>query len=162
MVGNMVGLYIICCITNSCCLGIYQVAYQGITKRKNNSLRKGCYTYKRIKEEKEIVESTLAELRSTPAQLIQSEIMASLGELTAGIAQEIQNPLNFVNNFSEINGDLIKELKNQVMKGKVDEFCALAIDIESNSEKINPHGKTANAIVKEMMQHSQQAQGKKI
>ncbi len=100
------------------------------------------------------VEKAYTELKSTQAQLIQSEKMASLGELTAGIAHEIQNPLNFVNNFSEVNGELIKELKNEVMKGNMDEVSALANDIESNSEKINHHGKRADAIVKGMLQHS--------
>jgi C4-dicarboxylate-specific signal transduction histidine kinase len=112
-----------------------------------------------LKEEKEIVESTLSELKATQAQLIQSEKMASLGELTAGIAHEIQNPLNFVNNFSEVNGELIKELKNEVIKGNLDEVSALANDIESNSEKINHHGKRADAIVKGMLQHSSAGTG---
>jgi signal transduction histidine kinase/ligand-binding sensor domain-containing protein len=100
------------------------------------------------------IEKAYTELKATQAQLIQSEKMASLGELTAGIAHEIQNPLNFVNNFSEVNGELIKELKNEVMKGNMDEVSALANDIESNSEKINHHGKRADAIVKGMLQHS--------
>ena len=108
---------------------------------------------KEMAQAKEI-EKAYTELKATQAQLIQSEKMASLGELTAGIAHEIQNPLNFVNNFSEINGELIKELKNEVMKGNMDEVSALANDIESNSEKINHHGKRADAIVKGMLQHS--------
>ena len=73
--------------------------------------------------------------------------MASLGELTAGIAHEIQNPLNFVNNFSEVNSELIKELKDEVIKGNMDEVSAIADDKDSNSEKINHHGKRAGAIL---------------
>src|SRR4030095_8816470 len=102
---------------------------------------------------------TLDNLRSAQAQLIQSEKMASLGELTAGIAHEIQNPLNFVNNFSEVNGELIKELKREASTGNLEEVNAIADDIEANSEKINHHGKRADAIVKGMLQHSTTGSG---
>ncbi|MBS1574458.1 MAG: tetratricopeptide repeat protein [Bacteroidetes bacterium] len=109
----------------------------------------------RLKQKaKKKIEKAYRQLQSTQAQLVQSEKMASLGELTAGIAHEIQNPLNFVNNFSEVNNELIKELKSEVIKGNLDEVSALADDIESNSEKINHHGKRADAIVKGMLQHS--------
>ncbi|MEO6328573.1 MAG: ATP-binding protein [Ginsengibacter sp.] len=107
-----------------------------------------------IAEQKENVEQTLVELKSTQAQLIQSEKMASLGELTAGIAHEIQNPLNFVNNFSEVNTELIDELNEEADKGNLDEVKAIAKDIKENEQKINHHGKRADAIVKGMLQHS--------
>ncbi len=101
-----------------------------------------------------ILEATLGDLKATQAQLIQSEKMASLGELTAGIAHEIRNPLNFVNNFSDVNGELLNELKEEADKGNIDEVKLIADDVIANSEKINHHGKRADAIVKGMLQHS--------
>ncbi|MEO8771170.1 MAG: two-component regulator propeller domain-containing protein [Ferruginibacter sp.] len=115
---------------------------------------------KELAQAKEI-EKAYHELRSTQAQLIQSEKMASLGELTAGIAHEIQNPLNFVNNFSEINSELISELVDEVNKGNTSEAIALANDIKENEAKINHHGKRADAIVKGMLQHSRSSSGTK-
>ncbi|MDB5278360.1 MAG: hypothetical protein JWR61_3315 [Ferruginibacter sp.] len=108
-----------------------------------------------------ILEKTLRDLRSTQSQLIQSEKMASLGELTAGIAHEIQNPLNFVNNFSEVNKELLEELKAERLKPKADGDLQneLINDIISNEEKINHHGKRADAIVKGMLQHSGSSSG---
>ena len=107
------------------------------------------------------IEKAYDDLKATQQQLIQSEKMASLGELTAGIAHEIQNPLNFVNNFSEVNKELIDEMKSEITKGNYDEVKTIADDIESNEEKIIHHGKRADAIVKGMLQHSRSSSGKK-
>jgi two-component system, NtrC family, sensor kinase len=108
-----------------------------------------------------VLEKTLAELRSTQAQLVQSEKMASLGELTAGIAHEIQNPLNFVNNFSEVNKELVDELQQELIAGNTTEALAVSKDIKENEEKINHHGKRAESIVKGMLQHSRSGTGAK-
>jgi signal transduction histidine kinase len=107
-----------------------------------------------ITKQKEALEETLKELQTTQAQLIQSEKMASLGELTAGIAHEIQNPLNFVNNFSEVSAELIDEMEQELSKGDIDEAKAIAGDIKQNLEKIRHHGQRADGIVKGMLQHS--------
>jgi signal transduction histidine kinase len=136
----------------------------------------------KIAQEKQRLEKTLRDLQLTQKQLIHAEKMASLGELTAGIAHEIQNPLNFVNNFSELNIELINELKNelnlvktqyiasllasqlasqQIDRSHLDEVEDLMKDIESNQQKINHHGKRADAIVKGMLQHSRQSTAEK-
>jgi len=118
-----------------------------------------------LKSQKEKVEKTLEQLKSTQSQLIQSEKMASLGELTAGIAHEIQNPLNFVNNFSEVNSELIEELKGErsKVKGEMDEDLQdeLLNDIQENELKIHHHGQRASSIVKGMLEHSRSGDGKK-
>ena len=111
--------------------------------------------------QKEELQHALTDLKATQSQLIQSEKMASLGELTAGIAHEIQNPLNFVNNFSEVNTELIAEMKDAIEKGNMDEVRAIANDIADNEQKINHHGKRADAIVKGMLQHSRSSSGVK-
>ncbi len=105
---------------------------------------------------------TLNDLQTTQAQLIQSEKMASLGELTAGIAHEIQNPLNFVNNFSEVNTELIDEMEEEIDKRNIQEVKTIANNIKENEQKINHHGKRADAIVKGMLQHSRASTGQKV
>ncbi len=107
------------------------------------------------------LEKILTDLKAAQSQLIQAEKMASLGELTAGIAHEIQNPLNFVNNFSEVNLELIAEMKEELEKGNLDEVKAIANDIADNESKINHHGKRADGIVKGMLQHSRNNTGQK-
>jgi signal transduction histidine kinase/streptogramin lyase len=127
---------------------------------------------RRLRHEKEVLElkvnhrtqqlqESIESLKSTQSQLVQSEKMASLGELTAGIAHEIQNPLNFVNNFSEVSNELIDEMKTEFKKGDTEEGFAIADDIKQNLEKILHHGKRADAIVKGMLQHSRSSNGVK-
>ena len=114
-----------------------------------------------LEEAKKHVEKALSDLKATQSQLVHAEKMASLGELTAGIAHEIQNPLNFVNNFSEVNAELIAELKEEIEKGDKKEAMAIADDIAGNEEKISHHGKRADGIVKGMLQHSRTSTDKK-
>ena len=114
-----------------------------------------------IEDANKALTQTLEELKTTQVQLIQSEKMASLGELTAGIAHEIQNPLNFVNNFSEVSNELIDEMCEQLEKGNAEEAKAIANEVKMSLEKINIHGKRADGIVKSMLQHSRTSTGKK-
>lgn len=134
------------------CLLVFSFVTAYITKQKNN---------KELNKRNMEMQLTLSQLKATQAQLIQSEKMASLGELTAGIAHEIQNPLNFVNNFSEVNMDLIDELQQELKAGKMDDAIEIANDIKANEEKINHHGKRADNIVKGMLQHSRKNTGQK-
>jgi signal transduction histidine kinase len=114
-----------------------------------------------LQQQKNEIAKALSDLKTTQSQLVQSEKMASLGELTAGIAHEIQNPLNFVNNFSEVNSELIAEMKEEIKKGNFDGVKSIASDIEANEQKIKHHGKRADAIVKNMLQHSRTSSGQK-
>jgi two-component system, NtrC family, sensor kinase len=141
-----------------------RIAQQVIEKEKEKT---ALIEQKKIELEATVEERTaelklsLETLRSAQHQLIQSEKMASLGELTAGIAHEIQNPLNFMNNFSEVNKELIEEMKQEMAEGNLPAATTIANNIQQNEGKINHHGKRADAIVKGMLQHSQSSAGKK-
>ena len=129
------------------------VSFNGFrNKQKANTL---------LTSQKQQIEGTLSELKATQSQLIQSEKMASLGELTAGIAHEIQNPLNFINNFSEVNNELIREMNEEFKSGNQQDGFAIADMIADNGRKINHHGKRADAIVKGMLQHARSGSGTK-
>jgi len=136
----------------------FSLLFAFILIRNNNNKQKANNL---LKEQKEKIEETLSVLKATQSQLIQSEKMASLGELTAGIAHEIQNPLNFVNNFSEVNSELMEEIVQEAVKGNLEEVKTIARDVKENEEKINFHGKRASDIVKGMLQHSRGSSGKK-
>ncbi len=114
-----------------------------------------------LTRQKDELQATVKELKATQAQLIQQEKLASLGELTAGIAHEIQNPLNFVNNFSEVSKELMEELEEELEKGDTEEVKAIAADVIDNLTKITHHGKRADGIVKGMLQHSRSSTGQK-
>ncbi|WP_178987932.1 sensor histidine kinase [Winogradskyella schleiferi] len=116
---------------------------------------------KAIEDSNIALQKSIKELKATQSQLIQSEKMASLGELTAGIAHEIQNPLNFVNNFSEVSKELLEEMLEEIKNGDMEEVNAIAQDVIQNLEKINHHGQRADGIVKGMLQHSRSSSGAK-
>jgi len=117
--------------------------------------------FNKLEAAKKQVEKTLVDLKQAQTQLVQSEKMASLGELTAGIAHEIQNPLNFVNNFSDVSNELLEEMKEELAKGNINDAMAIAEDVKQNLEKINHHGKRADGIVKGMLQHSRTSSSQK-
>jgi signal transduction histidine kinase len=117
--------------------------------------------FKNLEEAKNKIETTLNELKSAQAQLIHSEKMASLGELTAGIAHEIKNPLNFVNNFSEVSRELLDEMKIELQNNKIEDVIELVENLKQNLDKINQHGKRADSIVKGMLLHSRGTSGEK-
>jgi two-component system NtrC family sensor kinase len=126
--------------------------------RNNRSRRKALNLVQRQRND---LQSTITELNNTQAQLIHSEKMASLGELTAGIAHEIQNPLNFVNNFSEVSVDLLDEMKDEVKEGNFEEVKEILEDLKQNLDKISQHGHRASTIVKGMLEHSRTGDGTK-
>ena len=114
-----------------------------------------------LEYQKQQIQDTLQDLKITQTQLIQAEKMASLGELTAGIAHEIQNPLNFVNNFSEVSRELLTEMKVELAAGNMDDVADITADLDQNLEKIHHHGRRADSIVKGMLQHSRMNSGQK-
>lgn len=127
-------------------------------KQKNEELTR---LNEKIEDQRKKLENAFTNLKATQAQLIQSEKMASLGELTAGIAHEIQNPLNFVNNFSDLNRELLAELKDKINNRHWSEAESIVQELEANEEKIVHHGRRADSIVKSMLQHSRKAKGEK-
>jgi len=132
-----------------------EVEKQSILSRQNELLEQ------KVSERTSALNQSLTELKATQTQLIQSEKMASLGELTAGIAHEIQNPLNFVNNFSEVSSELVQEMDAELDKGDITEARAIGADLKENLEKIRHHGKRAEGIVKGMLEHSRTSTGQK-
>jgi two-component system NtrC family sensor kinase len=146
--------------------GFMVVSVIGIILFRNNNQRKKSNLLltsqkNEIEQQKKQVEESMERLQSTQSQLVQAEKMASLGELTAGIAHEIQNPLNFVNNFAEVNTELIDELKKEIEPAGIISANELIEDIKANSEKIAHHGNRADAIVKSMLQHSRKTSAQK-
>ena len=138
------------------------VFYRGTTRQKQKVNNLLSQQTEEIESQRDNLENTLSDLKATQTQLMQSEKMASLGELTAGIAHEIQNPLNFVNNFSEVNTELLaRRLKQELTAKNYEEVSAIADDVIVNEEKINHHGKRADFIVKGMLEHSRTNTGEK-
>jgi signal transduction histidine kinase len=143
---------------------VEQLSHDMIAKEKEKQQILGAQNEtleKQVAERTAELSRSLKELKETEDQLIQREKMASLGELTAGIAHEIQNPLNFVNNFSDVNTELIDEMQQEIDGGNLDEAKSIAKNIKENEQKINHHGKRADSIVKAMLQHSRNSSGQK-
>ena len=145
---------------------LYAIAFFGIMTSFVRFRSRTLQRQNQILEEKVVnrtnqLQKSLNDLKETQKQLIQSEKMASLGELTAGIAHEIQNPLNFVNNFAEVNSELIAEMREELSKGNIEEAKNIADNIDENEKKIIFHGKRADGIVKGMLQHSRSSSGVK-
>ena len=138
-------------------LGKLGVAFNNMAGELEKSRAEITAKHEALKKTNETLHNTLDELKRTQTQLIHSEKMASLGELTAGIAHEIQNPLNFVNNFSELSGELLIEMKENIEKKDFEEVNLLADDVIENLSKIAHHGKRADSIVKGMLQHSRKS-----
>jgi signal transduction histidine kinase len=134
---------------------------QSSEEKREQALKQQEILEEEVKKQTAELRTTLENLKATQSQLIHAEKMASLGELTAGIAHEIQNPLNFVNNFSEINKELIVEMRSELDAGKIESAKEISAGIEENEDKIMQHGKRADAIVKSMLQHSRSNNGKK-
>ncbi|MCJ7468229.1 MAG: ATP-binding protein [Maribacter sp.] len=153
-------VYAILCVTSIFFVDRFQ-RKRLLQKAQAQAKEKELAQAKKIKKAYDELAIAHTHLKTTQTQLIQSEKMASLGELTAGIAHEIQNPLNFVNNFSELNTELLQELDEEATKGNLTEVKDLAKDIKANEEKINHHGKRAGEIVKGMLQHSRGSSGQK-
>ncbi|HEX5154541.1 MAG TPA: two-component regulator propeller domain-containing protein [Parafilimonas sp.] len=142
-------------------ISMIAVVYFIVQKQSRNLKKQNIVLEEKVQGRTKELKHSLEELKSTQAQLIQSEKMASLGELTAGIAHEIQNPLNFVNNFSEVSNELVDEMKEELATGNLQLVTEIADDIKQNLEKINHHGKRADSIVKGMLQHSRTSRGQK-
>ncbi|MDX2071805.1 MAG: ATP-binding protein [Haliscomenobacter sp.] len=130
-------------------------------EKKNQAINQQKILEAEVMRQTEALRKSYTDLQSTQAQLIQSEKLASLGELTAGIAHEIQNPLNFVNNFSEINQELLLEMQEEIEQGNIGEVKTIAQDLLLNESKIQHHGQRAASIVKGMLEHSRTSTGVK-